>query len=88
MNSIQYLFVPDKAQIRYVHGLRTPNEGINQRYLKNWADVVDKICFGIWEWEWIFGRTVKAISSPGVRGTTGTYNRNGNGVMKMNSMIH
>ena len=20
------------------HGLRTPNEGINQRYLKNWAD--------------------------------------------------
>ena len=28
------------------HGLRTPNEGINQRYLKNWADVADKICFG------------------------------------------
>ena len=27
-----------------VHGLRTPNEGINQRYLKNWADVADKIC--------------------------------------------
>ena len=27
-------------------GLRTPNEGINQRYLKNWADVADKICFG------------------------------------------
>ena len=26
------------------HGLRTPNEGINQRYLKNWADVADKIC--------------------------------------------
>jgi hypothetical protein len=24
-------------------GLRTPNEGINQRYLKNWADVADKI---------------------------------------------
>ena len=21
------------------HGLRTPNEGITQRYLKNWADV-------------------------------------------------
>ena len=54
------------------HGLRTPNEGINLskksenlgrrgrqnmlwRYLK------------IWEWEWIFGRSVKAISSPGVR---------------------
>ena len=28
------------------HGLRTPNDGINQRYLKNWADVADKICFG------------------------------------------
>ena len=26
-----------------IHGLRTPNEGINQRYLKNWADVADKI---------------------------------------------
>ena len=26
------------------HGLRTPNEGINQRYLKIWADVADKIC--------------------------------------------
>ena len=26
------------------HGLWTPNEGINQRYLKNWADVADKIC--------------------------------------------
>ena len=26
------------------HGLRTPNEGKNQRYLKNWADVADKIC--------------------------------------------
>ena len=28
------------------HGLRTPNEGINQRYLKNWADVADEMCFG------------------------------------------
>ena len=28
------------------HGLRTPNKGINQRYLKNWADVADKLCFG------------------------------------------
>ena len=32
--------------IAAVHGLWTPNEGINQRYLKNWADVADKICFG------------------------------------------
>ena len=30
----------------FSHGLRTPNEGKNQRYLKNWADVADKICFG------------------------------------------
>ena len=29
------------------HGLRTPNEGINQRNLKIWADVADKICFGL-----------------------------------------
>ena len=28
------------------HGLRTPNEGINQRNLKFWTDVADKICFG------------------------------------------
>ena len=28
------------------HGLRTPNEGINQKYLKNLADVADKTCFG------------------------------------------
>ena len=28
------------------HGLRTPNEGVNQKYLKNWADVAEKICFG------------------------------------------
>ena len=28
------------------HGLRTPNEDINQRYLKNWARVANKISFG------------------------------------------
>ena len=41
------------------HGLRTPNEGINQRNLKTWADVADKISgqnmllpyLKIWEWE-------------------------------------
>ena len=27
-------------------GLRTPNEGINQKNLKFWADVAAKICFG------------------------------------------
>ena len=53
------------------YGLRTLIEGINQRYLKNWADVAKKICFWpyqkIWDWDWIFGRAVKAISSLGVR---------------------
>jgi hypothetical protein len=50
------------------HGLRTPNDDINQRYLKNWADVADKICFGrtyrlgigIWfsavQWRWFLHR--------------------------------
>ena len=32
--------------VRLMHGLRTPNEGINRRNLKIWADVADKICFG------------------------------------------
>ena len=53
------------------HGLRTPNEGINQRNLKNWADVADKIMLRpylkIWDWDLIYGRAVKAISSLGVR---------------------
>ena len=25
-----------------MHGLRTPNEGKNQRYLKNWAEVANQ----------------------------------------------
>ena len=29
-----------------MHGLRTPNEGVNQRNLKFFAYVADKICFG------------------------------------------
>ena len=32
--------------VRILHGLRTDNEGINQRNLRIWADVADKICFG------------------------------------------
>ena len=31
----------------HVHGLRTPNEGINQRYLKNRADVAAKYAAAI-----------------------------------------
>ena len=54
-----------------MHGLRKPNEGINQRNLKFLADVADKICFGstykFRDWDLIFGRVVKAISSPGIR---------------------
>ena len=53
------------------HGLRTPNEGVNRRNLKNWADVADKIMLWpylkIWNWDLVFGRAVKAISSLGVR---------------------
>ena len=29
------------------HGLRTPNEGINQRNLKNWADVAVSKYLGV-----------------------------------------
>ena len=52
----------------YYHGLRTTNEGINQRNLKIWVDVADKIrpYLKIWVCELIFGRAVKAISSLGV----------------------
>ena len=39
--------------INFIYELRTPNEGITQSYLKNWADVADKICFdrnlNIWD---------------------------------------
>jgi hypothetical protein len=53
------------------HELRTPSEDINQRNLKIWTDVADKICFGraveIWDWEWILGHAVKAIFSLVVR---------------------
>ena len=29
-----------------INGLRAPNEDINQRYLKKWANEAGKICFG------------------------------------------
>ena len=59
-----------RDEISYVsHRLRIPNEDINQRNLKIWADVADKIWPypKIWDWQLIFGRAVKAISSPDVR---------------------
>ena len=34
------------SALRRIHGLRTPNEGINQKNLKFWADVADIIFFG------------------------------------------
>ena len=33
-------------QDNHDHKLPIPNEGMNQRNLKIWANVVDKICFG------------------------------------------
>ena len=54
------------------HGLRTPNEGINQRYVyeklgRCGRQNMLRPYLKIYEWEWIFGRAVKAISSMGVR---------------------
>ena len=45
---LTYKFDMTKIPKKYylIHGLLTPNEGKNQRYLKNWADVADKICLG------------------------------------------
>ena len=40
------LLLPRFFYVGSSHGLRTPNEGINQINLKIWADVADKICFG------------------------------------------
>ena len=41
-----YMLIVNHGAVYLNHGLRTPNEGINQRNLKLWADVADKICFG------------------------------------------
>ena len=57
------------------HGLRTPNEGINQRNLKFWADVADKICFcciykfwiGIWFLAMQWRRFLRRVSLVRVR---------------------
>ena len=37
---------PNCLTLSPLHGLRTPNEGMNQRNLKIWANVADKMCFG------------------------------------------
>ena len=53
------------------HGLRTPNEGINQRYFEKLGRCGRQNMLWpyqkIWDWDWIFGRAVKSISSLGVR---------------------
>ena len=36
----------DSGFVEFEHGLRTPNESINQRNLKSWANVADKIRLG------------------------------------------
>ena len=68
---LYYIFFSLAYPVVSHHGLQTPNEGKNERYLKNWADVADKICLKIWEWEWIFGRAVKTIFSLCVRSPWG-----------------
>ena len=53
---------------------RTPNKGINRRNLKFWADVTSamwqtKYASAVsknWDWDLIFRRAVKVVSSPGV----------------------
>ena len=52
------------------HGLRTPNEGIektSENLGRCGRQNMLRPYLKIWEWELIFGRAVKAISSPGVR---------------------
>jgi hypothetical protein len=41
-----YITAEYQQQQQHQHGLQTPSEGKNQRNLKIWADVADKICFG------------------------------------------
>ena len=42
----RYIFFFECPNVDGTHGLQTPNEDINQRILKIWADMADKICFG------------------------------------------
>ena len=46
MEKITRQSIAQKIENDWVHGPQTPNEGIDQRNLKNWVDVADKICFG------------------------------------------
>ena len=42
---VKIISLPIFSCHHFCHGLRTPNEGINQRNLKIWADWADIICF-------------------------------------------
>ena len=46
MQTVTKFFTDPNKKLYYSHKLWTPNEGINQRNLKIWANVADKICFG------------------------------------------
>ena len=46
INTYEYRPVIGQVACDQSHGLWTPNEGINQRNMKIWADVAGKICFG------------------------------------------
>ena len=65
------LDIENQILVPLKHGLQTPNEGINQRNLKIWADVARQNMLWpylrIWDWDLIFDHAVKEISSPGVR---------------------
>ena len=57
-----YIQIKGVEGLGTIHGLRTSNEGINQRNLKFWADVADKICFGcIYKFGIVY--VVKGLSS-------------------------
>ena len=65
LNNYEIFSILKKAEVRiltltdYGH----PNKGINQRYLKNWADVADKYASAVPK---NLGVGVKAISSLGI----------------------
>ena len=50
------------------HGLRTPNKSkISEKFGRCGRQNVLRPYLKIWDWDWTFGRAVKAISSLGVR---------------------
>ena len=64
-------YLPNKGTYVLYHGLRTPKEGTIQKISEKlgWCGRQNTLWpyLKIWEWEWIFGHAVNAISSLGVR---------------------